>query len=432
MSQKIREITFWAFDRIKGSGVGHHYANISHVLKSDDKTISSHTENRKRSLIKHVVNSTEFYKQYDESTPLKEFPVIDKSRIREQYHAFISNRFTEKERLPVVTSGSTGTPFKVFHDQDKKNRNTADTLYFARMGGYEIGHRLIYLKIWAKEKMASNFHYKLQNMVPVDVIKLDDQQITSLLSGLDEGKGPYSILGYVSALESVCKYLDRSGGRKSDRKASSVITMSEALTPYVKERMEYYFGAEVLSRYSNLENGIIAQQVPGSDGRFLINSASYIVEILAMNSDSPSPKGEPGRIVVTDLYNYAMPMLRYDTGDIGVISDESDQYGNLYLDNVEGRKLDLLYDTSGEIVSSYIMYKNMWKYVEIKQYQLIQEGPKKYTFKINIDNKFEKEKQLVSEFKTYLGDDADFRVEYVDEIPLLASGKRKKTVNNWK
>ena len=74
----------------------------------------------------------------------------------------------------------------------------------------------------------------------------------------------------------------------------------------------------------------------------------------------------------------------------------------------------------------------MWKYEEIKQYQLIQEGPKEYTFIINIENIFEKEKQLVTEFKKYLGDDADFRVEYADEIPLLASGKRKKTVNNWK
>jgi phenylacetate-CoA ligase len=103
--------------------------------------------------------------------------------------------------------------------------------------------------------------------------------------------------------------------------------------------------------------------------------------------------------------------------------------GRKYLSKVEGRKLDLLYDTKGQIVSSYIAYKNMWQYTDIRQYQLIQEGPKDYTFKINAEKTFNREAQLVAEFKSFLGSDANFKVEYVDEIPLLASGKRKKVVN---
>jgi phenylacetate-CoA ligase len=63
---------------------------------------------------------------------------------------------------------------------------------------------------------------------------------------------------------------------------------------------------------------------------------------------------------------------------------------------------------------------------------LIQEGEKDYIFKINADKSFHREAQLVSEFKSYLGSDANFIVEYVDEIPLLASGKRRKLVNNYR
>ncbi len=125
-------------------------------------------------------------------------------------------------------------------------------------------------------------------------------------------------------------------------------------------------------------------------------------------------------------------MIRYDTGDIGSLERDVHHPHRLYLSKVEGRKLDMLYDTKGNIVSSYIMYKNMWQYTDIKQYQLIQEEEKAYRFKINADASFNREAQLVAEFKAYLGSDAHFMVEYVDEIPLLDSGKRRKLVNIYK
>jgi len=124
-------------------------------------------------------------------------------------------------------------------------------------------------------------------------------------------------------------------------------------------------------------------------------------------------------------------MIRYDTGDIGAIETDPVNESRMYLSTVEGRKLDLLYDTDGALVSSYIVYKNMWQYPEIDQYQLVQDDANLYTFRINSRGTFEKEKQLVDEFKSFLGQDADFRVEYVTEIPLLASGKRRKIVNNY-
>ena len=74
----------------------------------------------------------------------------------------------------------------------------------------------------------------------------------------------------------------------------------------------------------------------------------------------------------------------------------------------------------------------MWQYKEISQYQLIQVGQKEYVFKINCDSKFSREDKLIAEFKSYLGNDADFKVEYVDEIPLLDSGKRRKIANLYK
>ena len=69
---------------------------------------------------------------------------------------------------------------------------------------------------------------------------------------------------------------------------------------------------------------------------------------------------------------------------------------------------------------------------EFKQFQFIQEGEKKYRVKINIDGVFKREQEMINLLKSYLGDNAEIQVEYVDEIPQLSSGKRKLTLNKYK
>jgi phenylacetate-CoA ligase len=353
---------------MKGSPVATDLQDIGEKLEIPSRK----SNDRLEKLLKHATSSTIFYDGYKTENSLNGFPVIDKNLIREKFNSFISKNSATSALIPVVTSGSTGTPFKIFQDKRKKIRNTADTIYFSRLTGFEIGHKLMYLKIWAKEKMTSPFGYWRQNVVPIDVIHLNDRQISEMVAKMEKSSAVHGILGYVSALELVCRYLDKVEKSRIESKVSSIITMSESLSEYVRASMKKYFGANVYSRYSNLENGIIAQQIPGSDNRYLVNTASYFVEILETNSDNPVPIGAIGRIVVTDLYNEAMPLIRYDTGDLGAFSKISDQFGNQFLEVVEGRKLDVLYDTRGNIVSSYIMYKNMWKYTDIKQYQLVQ------------------------------------------------------------
>lgn len=431
--QYLRKSIFWLADSAKGSPVKKHLKEIDFLLQSRDKIATSKiTEFHLKRIIQHAVGHTRFYSKYDHSSQLSDLPVTNKNLIRDRLDEFISDQFLPNKILPVVTSGSTGTPFKVYHDKSKKYRNYADTIYFSGKAGYEIGHRLIYLKIWAKQKMAPSYKFWIQNVVPVDVIQLDDHHLSLLLADIESNSGCQGLLGYVSAMEQICKYLSRIGIEKVNAKVSSIITMSEALNDFTRSNMENYFGAPVYSRYSNLENGIIAQQIPGFSPRFLVNTASYYLEILKMDSDEVSSIGELGRIVVTDLFNYATPLIRYDTGDIGAISTETDEFGNTFLDVIEGRKLDVLYNTKGELVSSYITYKNMWQYTEIDQYQLIQQGEKDYIIRICMDGVFKQEEKLVSEFKQYLGHDADITVEYVREIPLLDSGKRRKIVNNYR
>ncbi len=430
--ETVRKYVFWMFDFLKGGKVRKHYRDI--VLEINDASSERAIQRRGKNLaaiLNHAVRTTQFYKDKNGLRSLDDFSVINKSIVREAFDSFVSSDFERSELIPIVTSGSTGTPFTVYHDRGKKLRNSADAICFAQMAGYTLGDRIIYLKIFVKEKMKNPVKYWMENTIPVDVSTMNDAQIKGLLRQIEDDRCTYSIVGYSSALELVCKYLDKQNYDKVKADVRAVIAISEALNDYTKDALRKYFGAPVVSRYSNLENGIIAQQEIAGSGRYIINTASYVVEILKMDSDDQADPGETGRIVATDLFNYGMPLIRYDTGDIGAISQDSKKIGNIYLARVEGRKLDLLYDTKSNVVSSYIVYKNMWQYTEIKQYQLIQEGPKEYIFKINCDSVFTREGKLIDEFKAYLGEDAMFRVEYVSEIPLLSSGKRRFVVNNY-
>lgn len=419
-------------DKIQGGIIKKYLTEISSVLAQDGMSLPTIPLNQQLNrLLNHAIKTTLFYRDY-QGQDVNYFPVINKSIIKDSYDSFVSSDYILSQLIPVVTSGSTGTPFKIYQDKIKKLRNTADTIYFAGLAGYKIGQRLIYLKIWAKQKMRSNLSYKVQNIVPVDVLHLNDTQIELLIKRMETSSSTFCILGYASAFESICQYLDRKKSGVIKAKVSTIISMSETLNDYTKKSMQKYFNAPVVARYSNLENGIIAQQEAIGGDRYLVNSASYYVEILKINSDEPAEAGELGRIVVTDLFNYALPMIRYDTGDLGVYEIDAVRPGLLFLSRIDGRRLDVLFDTKGEMVSSYLVYKNMWQYTEINQYQLIQEGEKDYTFKINTNSSFTKEEQLVQEFKSYLGADANFKIRYVNEIPLLSSGKRKKVVNNYR
>jgi phenylacetate-CoA ligase len=123
-----------------------------------------------------------------------------------------------------------------------------------------------------------------------------------------------------------------------------------------------------------------------------------------------------------------MPIIRYDTGDIAKAITNKE--GILQFESIEGRKMDLIYDTEGNLISSFVVYTKFYPfYTLLKQYQFIQKTKKDYLIKLNIHDDFPFEEELIESIKMDFGDDANIEIEFVDEIPPLASGKRKKVLN---
>ncbi len=424
----LRNKAFWTVDAIRGSKKRRHYKEIKYINENptSQKTINFKKESLQK-VLDHAVTTTSYYKEYQGYDSIEDFPVINKNTIRDNFESFQSEPFKGQPKFTVSTSGSTGTPFKTYQDKNKRVRNMADTIFFSEKAGFTIGNKLTYFRMWNAFEKKSIVTRLLQNIVPVDVFDLRKDSVKkNVIDSVSGSKSSDSWLGYASAYEEICKYLDRIDASVIPNNLKSIIAMSERLNDYTKQSIYKYFDTEVVSRYSNVENGILAQQPLGNKKYFEINEASYLVEILELNSNKRVKNGESGRIVITDLFNYHVPMLRYDTGDIGV-KDSLD--ATPILTQVNGRKVDQIYNTKGEhIAINLVLLVN--NYPELKQCQLIQKDVGTYHFKLNPEqDKFLRENEFLNEFKGYLGEDAKMTLEYVDEIPLLASGKRRVMVN---
>lgn len=328
----------------------------------------------------------------------------------------------------MCTSGSTGTPLQVVQDPDKIAKDTADGIFFGAMAGYYIGMRMAFIRVWVNNVRKSKLRLYAENMIMAESADLSDDAIRRML---DEwtSKRVKVIVGYASALSEICKFIDRTGYDVSRMSVRSIIPISEAMPAGIRERLAELFDCPVQSWYSNEENGIMGIQ-PRDGDSYYIDTANYYYEILKLDSDEPAAPGELGRIVITDLNNRAMPMLRYDNGDLA--SYELTDYGTRYrlvLKELYGRRSDIIYDTKGGALTPFVITNNLWDVEGVRQFQFIQTDVKNYTVRLNADKEKIDEADIMRRIGHYFGDDAVFTIEYVDEIPVLNSGKRKYIMN---
>jgi phenylacetate-CoA ligase len=433
--ENIRCEAFWLNDFIKGRKYRNHYNDISTLLNSpaSDDT-EKRLQNYLNSLLNHAVTTTSFYKNLKGFASLTDFPVLNKTLIRNSISTHLSDRYKSNELIKTTTSGSTGAPFTVLKDSNKVIRHHAENIYFSEIANSPLGSRIYYLRVWNQINKKGFLKSWLQNIEMVDASNLSDDFFKTLTDKLCVDKSTKTILAFASTLEAYAAYLQKNGITQINSKINSVISISETLPTGARALLSRALNCPVISRYSNIENGFIGQQKFDS-GDYVINQASFKVELLHPDKDESVAAGAEGRIVITDLFNYAMPLIRYDTGDMAVMqADDKNGTGELVFQSIEGRRVDYIFNTRGEKLSPHVITNTMWKYAaEVSQFQFIQNDSNKYLLKLNcLGNTFPSKQTLLEELKTFVGNDADIELELVDNIPVLASGKRKKIVNNFR
>jgi len=160
----------------------------------------------------------------------------------------------------------------------------------------------------------------------------------------------------------------------------SVMTGGEVLDEPTRDYLQHVFGCSVYQGYSASEVGKIAIECRLKKGLHLADPV--IVEVL--KDGNSAARGEPGNIVVTTLLNDAMPLLRYDLGDIGILGSDICECGKStpILKSVEGREEDHLTLASGKKLSPKSVTSLMHRFGGLPRCQLVQEDVDVYTLRV--------------------------------------------------
>ncbi len=423
MGSWIRRAGFWTLDALKGGIIRKHYYDIKDIMESE-------TLNNKQLelLLAHALNTVQFYKDFNNFKNICEFPVLTKNDYKENYDNFKSDLYLNKPLHKMSTSGSTGTPFTVLQNMNKRKRMFADLIYFNEIAGQKLGEKYMYIKVWPKKR--SKIESIKQNEVTIDILHLNEEVLSSVQYILKKDKTINSILAYPSTYEILADYLLKKGDTPDMFNIKTVFSGAALLDKETKKKTSKVFDCPIIDRYANMENGLLAQ-TPSTYGKFIVNRASYYIELLKLESNESVETGGVGRIVVTDLYNFAMPIIRYDTGDLAV-SDDNDRNSLKSFKNIQGRRVDMIYDTKGNPLTPHTWSVNMRKYSKLRQWQFIQEDKKRYVLRVNGEEGIYSMEDFDNTLRAILGTDADIKIQFVNEMPVLSSGKFKNTICNYK
>ena len=419
---------YFTLDGLRGGKVRHYYDEIrgSYLNGTSCET----AEDKVRALIRHAQETTPFYRGLDPETPLSQMPIITKDTVRNDYAAFASEAFVNaKNNRTMYTSGSTGTPFQVVQNKNKILHNTAASIFLGAAGGYYIGMKCAFIRMWVGDHAKkSRISLLAENLIQMDCANLDDELLGEMIDVI-RSKKVEVLIGYSAALGDISRYIDRHAVDTSEFRVRCILPISETMPDPVRARLMRQFHCPVRGWYCNEENGIMGIQSARTNA-YYIDSESYYYEVLKMDSDEPASPFELGRIVITDLYNYATPLIRYENGDMA-IADRCVKNGRFkfIVKELYGRRSDVVYDTRGRVVSPFVLYNGLAMVDGLRQYRFIQEEVDRYRLLLNGDPDKVDPEALLSVIRPYFGEDGQYVVEYVDDIPVLNSGKTKNIEN---
>lgn len=406
------------------------------ILAIPEEKYADYVEQKKQEIVNYHFENNSFYRNLlGGKLPEKweDLPVLTKKDLQRPLEERLSNGYTTKSVFVNKTSGSSGDPF--IFAKDKYAHALTWTSIIDKFGWFGVDFNKSYQArfygipldfIGNKKEKLKDF---LSNRFRFSVFDLSDRTLELVLNKFKNSKFDY-INGYTSSIVMFGKFLKSKNIvlKHICPTLKVCIVTSEMLFDEDKKLLQKYLGVPIVNEYGASELDLIAFQKPS--GQWHINAETLFVEVLDENNNVV-PNGIEGKIVITSLYNCAHPFIRYEIGDIGIISNISTAK-NPVLEKLIGRTNDFAVLPSGKksagltfyyITKSVIENNGNVKEFIIKQTALdtfiiiyVSESP------LNSNQKNE----ISKAFTTYLEPNLNFSFERKDYLERTKSGKLKQ------
>ncbi len=407
----------------------------------NDKIASLQTEKLNR-LITHANKTSKWHQKIIADTglnlnqpltlnDLKRFPVTTKIDIRENTQDFISSKYNPEVMPKAKTGGSTGVSLNLFFDEHCQKLRNGAQIFADSFSGWKPGIRIA--AVWGNPPVAKTLKQKiraflLDRMIYLDTMDLNPSSMGHFVVKWRKFK-PEMIFGHSHSIYIFAKYVCEH--KITDLRPKGIVATSMMLLDHERDIIESAFQCKVSNRYGCEEVGLIAVECEQHKGMH-INSSHIILECLDENNQ-PVASGQAGKLVITDLNNFGMPLIRYRVEDVGVLSDRKCSCGRNtpLLERLEGRVADFLKKPDGgQVAGVSLVERTLTKIPGIEQMQLVQEqlheilinrvkGPE-YT--PNTDA------QLIAEFREVFDTSVNLIINDVEKIPQEKSGKYRFSI----
>ncbi|WP_424353326.1 phenylacetate--CoA ligase family protein [Methanosarcina mazei] len=362
---------------------------------------------------------------------LRKLPILTKDTIKANWEDFKPANLSSIKYYKKTTGGSTGTPFEFRFSKPDRFLSVSILYRGWSYGGYKLADKMVFLAgsaldVGTESSIIKKTHEITRNLKKLSSFDMgiqDMENYTKIINSFN----PRFLRGYASSIDFFAKHIDK---KNEQINFDAVFTTSEKLYPHMRKNIENVFSCDVFDGYGLYDGGVSAFECQEHNGLH-IDTERSIMEIVDENG-CQLEEGT-GSIIATSLHNFAMPFIRYDTGDLGNLVEDVCGCGreSKLLKEVLGRSVDILITPEGKSVHGWFFLYIMWEYCKgVKEYQVVQDKISHITIKMVIDASFD-EKQLdkIRSIVKTKSDGWDLEFKFVDRIERTKAGKYKFIVS---
>ena len=399
-----------------------------------------------RVLLKHAYETVPYYRRVFRERGLKpkdiksaddlaKLPILTKVDIRKNFRDLVSRSFPRSKLVPYQ-SGGTGDPIRFYTTKESLSWEFAAEFRAYGWASYSLGESCFI--IWGSpadlskyKSVISRFTMALENVLVVDAFVMTDEVLSRYVSLL-RNYNPRIVRGYAHSVYMLAKYLLEK--RIDYVRPRAVMTTAETLSDLRRKSIGEAFGCPVFDYYGSREVGAIAAECEEHCG-YHTSAENVVLEFIRQGEKVAAE--EEGVILMTNLRNFGMPFIRYQIGDVGRPSGDvcSCGRGLPLISSIKGRIIEFLavYDKRlGRVVPiSPTVFQLALGHLPLKQYRILQESLDKIIVKAVKEKGYSNEHTdfLLKSIRKHLGKDITIKIEFVDYLRPMPSGKRPLSIS---
>lgn len=438
----LRGVVLPALAMVKAKPLLHFVDNYTSHLKLSAKEIEALQWQALTDLLRHSYENCAYYRErwqaagvddirtIDSLSQFRQLPILTKADISQ--HADRIRAVNYPQNIVKATGGSTGVPLRFELDLTSNTRREAIMWRGYDWLGAGLGVRTLYL--WGAgigqastgRQLKENLYHWLYNRKMLNSFAMSPSNMAEYVAAFNRFK-PDAMVAYVNPLYELALYILQH--KVAVHKVDTILTGAEPLYEYQREKIEQAFGCRVYNTYGCREVMLIAAECR-EHKQLHINADHLLVETL--DSAGNNVIGTSGDVVLTDLFNYGMPLIRYQNGDQATLHSDACGCGNPLplMSSIDGRKLDIIKTPSGKLIPGELFPHLFKEFTAINKFQVRQQQLDQLQIAIVARNGLtDADKAKISaEINRYAEGELQLQINLVDDIPLTASGKHRVTV----